>query len=80
MSTATNHSLAPILGGDRPMQNRRCRYAPANCIHISPSFMNGDLVQADVSGGDAVGEWLRRLSQAGWRLLRTARRSSNFEI
>jgi hypothetical protein len=37
------------------------RYARQNGIHVSPSFMIDGLVQADMSSGDAVADWLKRL-------------------
>ncbi len=38
-----------------------CRYARQNGIHVSPSFMIDGLVQADMSSGDAVADWVSRL-------------------
>ena len=38
-----------------------CKYAPQNGIHVSPTFMIDGLVQADVSSGDPVGDWVSRL-------------------
>jgi len=38
-----------------------CRYARQNGIHVSPTFMIDGLVQADMSSGDAVEDWVRRL-------------------
>jgi hypothetical protein len=38
-----------------------CRYARQNGIHVSPTFMIGGLVQADMSSGDAVADWASRL-------------------
>jgi hypothetical protein len=36
-------------------------YARQNGIHVSPSFMIDGLVQAEMSGGDAVADWASRL-------------------
>ena len=38
-----------------------CRYARQNGIHVSPTFMVDGLVQADMSSGDAVEDWVNRL-------------------
>lgn len=38
-----------------------CRYARQNGIHVSPSFMIDGLVQTDMSSGDAVVDWVKRL-------------------
>ena len=38
-----------------------CRYARQNGIHASPTFMINGLVQADISSGDAVADWVSRL-------------------
>ena len=38
-----------------------CRYARQNGIHVSPSFMIDGLLQADISSGDAVADWVKRL-------------------
>ena len=37
------------------------RYARQNGIHTSPTFMVDGLVQADMSSGDAVADWVSRL-------------------
>jgi protein-disulfide isomerase len=37
------------------------RYARQNGIHVSPSFMIDGIVQADMSSGDAVADWVKRL-------------------
>jgi hypothetical protein len=37
------------------------RYARQNGIHVSPTFMIDGLVQADMSSGDAVEDWVKRL-------------------
>ena len=37
------------------------RYARQNGIHVSPTFMIGGMVQADMSSGDAVADWASRL-------------------
>ena len=38
-----------------------CRYARQNGIHVSPTLMIDGLVQADMSSGDAVADWVARL-------------------
>ncbi len=38
-----------------------CKYARQNGIHVSPTFMIDGLVQADMSSGDPVGDWVSRL-------------------
>jgi hypothetical protein len=38
-----------------------CKYARQNGIHVSPTFMIDGLVQADVSSGDPVADWVSRL-------------------
>jgi hypothetical protein len=38
-----------------------CKYARQNGIHVSPTFMIDGLVQADMSSGDAVADWVSRL-------------------
>ena len=38
-----------------------CKYARQNGIHVSPTFMVDGLVQADMSSGDAVSDWVSRL-------------------
>jgi protein-disulfide isomerase len=38
-----------------------CRYARQNGIHVSPTFMVDGLVQGDMSSGDAVEDWVKRL-------------------
>lgn len=42
-----------------------CKYARQNGIHASPTFMIDGLVQADMSSGDPVADWLSRL-RAQW--------------
>jgi len=37
------------------------KYARQNGIHSSPSFMIDGLVQADMSSGDSVADWVSRL-------------------
>lgn len=37
------------------------RYARQNGIHVSPSFMIDGIFQADMSSGDAVGDWVAKL-------------------
>jgi hypothetical protein len=37
------------------------KYARQNGIHVSPTFMIDGLVQADLSSGDPVADWLSRL-------------------
>ncbi len=39
----------------------QCRYARQNGIHVSPSFMIDGIVQADMSSGDTVADWVARL-------------------
>ncbi len=38
-----------------------CKYARQNGIHVSPTFMIDGIVQADMSSGDAVADWAKRL-------------------
>jgi hypothetical protein len=38
-----------------------CKYARQNGIHVSPTFMIDGLIQADMSSGDSVADWLSRL-------------------
>ena len=38
-----------------------CKYARQNGIHVSPTFVIDGLVQADMSSGDAVADWAKRL-------------------
>jgi len=38
------------------------RYARQNGIHVSPSFMIDGIFQADMSSGDEVGDWVKRLA------------------
>jgi hypothetical protein len=38
-----------------------CEYARQNRIHVLPTFMIDGLVQADMSSGDTVADWLSRL-------------------
>lgn len=40
---------------------RHARYARQNGIHVSPTFMIDGLVQADMSSGDKVSDWVSRL-------------------
>lgn len=40
-----------------------CKYARQNGIHVSPTFMIDGLVQPDMSSGDAVADWVARLSK-----------------
>ncbi len=40
-----------------------CKYARQNGIHVSPSFMIDGLVQAEMSSGDSVADWLARLGK-----------------
>src|SRR5246500_5321107 len=49
-----------ILDLDREVKCH-CKYARQNGIHFSPSFMIDGLVQADMSSGDPVAEWVSRL-------------------
>ncbi len=39
-----------------------CKYARQNGIHVSPTFMIDGLVQADMSSGDDVEAWVRKIS------------------
>ncbi|WP_445680105.1 DsbA family protein [Radicibacter daui] len=43
----------------------QCKYARQNGIHVSPTFMVGGLVQADLGSGDDVSVWAERLMVAG---------------
>jgi len=51
---------------DRPDLDKavrwQARYARQNGIHVSPSFMIDGIVQADMSSGDAVADWVSRLA------------------
>ncbi|MGO4480855.1 thioredoxin [Rhizobium pisi] len=38
-----------------------CKYARQNGIHVSPTFMIDGLVQTDVSSGDEVAAWVRKV-------------------
>jgi len=38
------------------------RYARQNGIHVSPTFMIDGIVQADMSSGDPVADWAKRLA------------------
>ena len=38
-----------------------CKHARQNGIHVSPTFMIDGLVQADMSSGDPVADWVSRL-------------------
>jgi len=38
------------------------RYARQNGIHVSPTFMIDGIVQADMSSGDAMADWAKRLA------------------
>ena len=40
-----------------------CKYARQNGIHVSPTFMIDGLVQADMSSGDPVADWVSRLQK-----------------
>ena len=46
---------------DKPVR-WQTRYARQNGIHVSPSFMIDGIVQADMSSGDAVADWVARLA------------------
>ncbi|MBB4191202.1 hypothetical protein GGE45_002768 [Rhizobium aethiopicum] len=39
----------------------QCRYARQNGVHVSPTFMINGLVQADVSSGDEVDTWVKKV-------------------
>ncbi|HEY0124315.1 MAG TPA: thioredoxin [Rhizobium sp.] len=38
-----------------------CKYARQNGIHVSPTFMIDGLVQADMSSGDTVESWVKKI-------------------
>ena len=38
-----------------------CKYARQNGIHVSPTFMIDGLIQADMSSGDPIADWVSRL-------------------
>ncbi|MCX5572111.1 DsbA family protein [Kaistia nematophila] len=38
-----------------------CKYGRQNGIHVSPTFLIDGLVQADMSSGDEVSAWVRKL-------------------
>ena len=38
-----------------------CKYARQNGVHVSPTFMVDGLVQADMSSGDSVADWVSRV-------------------
>jgi len=38
-----------------------CKFARQNGIHVSPTFMIDGIVQPDVSSGDDVSDWARKL-------------------
>ena len=46
---------------DKPIR-WHTRYARQNGIHVSPSFMIDGIVQADMSSGDTVADWVKRLA------------------
>ena len=46
---------------DKPIR-WQTRYARQNGIHVSPSFMIDGIVQSDMSSGDAVADWVKRLT------------------
>ena len=58
--------LALMDAFDRPDLDKaiklHCRYARQNGIHVSPSFMIDGIFQSDLSSGDAVADWVKRLS------------------
>jgi hypothetical protein len=39
-----------------------CKYARQNGIHVSPTFMIDGLVQNDLGSGDAVADWVAKLT------------------
>ena len=39
-----------------------CKYARQNGIHVSPTFMIDGLVQNDMGSGDAVADWVAKLT------------------
>lgn len=50
-----------IVGLDKEIR-WQARYSRQNGIHVSPSFMIDGIVQSDMSSGDTVADWLKRLS------------------
>jgi hypothetical protein len=40
-----------------------CKYARQNGVHTSPTFMVDGLVQSDMSSGDAVSNWVSRITR-----------------
>jgi hypothetical protein len=40
-----------------------CKYARQNGIHVSPTFMVDGLIQSDMSSGDEVESWVRKLTE-----------------
>ena len=38
-----------------------CKYARQNGIHVSPTFMIDGLVHAEISSGDSVADWTKRI-------------------
>ncbi|WP_421758956.1 DsbA family protein [Devosia sp.] len=57
--------LALMAAFDEPLLDRStrwdARYARQNGIHVSPSFMIDGIFQADMSSGDEVAAWVKRL-------------------
>ena len=43
---------------------RHCKYARQNGVHASPTFMIDGLVQADMSSGEPVSDWVSRLLES----------------
>jgi hypothetical protein len=50
-----------LVGLDKAVR-WECRYARQNGIHVSPSFMIDGIFQADMSSGDTVADWVKRLA------------------
>jgi len=46
---------------DKPIR-WHTRYARQNGVHVSPSFMIDGIVQPDMSSGDGVADWVKRLA------------------
>lgn len=50
-----------LTGLDKPIK-LECRYARQNGIHVSPSFMIDGIFQPDMSSGDEVSSWVKKLA------------------
>jgi len=57
--------LALMAAFDEPLLDKStrwdARYARQNGIHVSPSFMIDRIVQSDMSSGDEVSAWVKKL-------------------